>query len=79
MASKTYIVSTDDTAPDRIAEIAHALREAGFHVTQQLDAIGVIVGSADDDTVDRVRGLPGVAAIEEEQSYQLPPSDDDAT
>ena len=44
---------------------------------QQLETIGVIVGRADDSLLSQLRALPGVAAIEEEQTYQIVSPDSD--
>jgi hypothetical protein len=71
MAARTYIVSVDAVADGRVAAVAEQLRQAGFEVTQQLETIGVIIGAADDGLVSQLRDLPGVAAIEEEQTFEI--------
>jgi hypothetical protein len=66
MAIRTYLVSVDDAAVS-LAELAERLRETGFEVTQQLEAIGVIIGRVDEAEIARVRAVPGVRAVEEER------------
>ena len=79
MAHKNYIVSAADLSPGRLAVLAQQLRDAGLIVTQVLDAIGVIVGHAEEATVPRLLAVPGVAAIEEERTYTVPPPDSDVS
>jgi hypothetical protein len=67
MAQRTYSILVDDRADVSIADLADRLREHGVEITQQLDAIGVIVGVLDDAVVSQVRATPGVAAVEEER------------
>jgi hypothetical protein len=70
MATKTYTVMCDIQAGAALGELADRLRAAGFHVTQQLDAIGVIVGRADEADLARVRSVRGVVAVEEERKVE---------
>jgi hypothetical protein len=51
------------------------LRQAGMDVEQVLGALGVITGSIDDAQLAAIEALPGVAAVEEQASFQLPPPD----
>ncbi len=77
MAIKTYLVVANDAAFAQLGELADRLRAAGLHVTRQLDATGVVVGSADEAVLPTLQAVNGVAAIEEERTYQLPPSHDE--
>ena len=70
---KTYMVSVQPGAD--VAGLAGKLRGAGAEVQATLDAIGVINVAADDAAVQALRGIEGVAAVEEEGSVQLPPPD----
>jgi hypothetical protein len=70
MATKNYTVMATVQGGAALGELADRLRAAGFQVTQQLDAIGVIVGRADETCLARVRGVRGVAAIEEERKVE---------
>lgn len=68
MAIRNYTLTIDEHAGVSLTDLAQHLRDAGFHVTRQLEAIGVIVGRADEADVPRLRALRGVAALEEERT-----------
>lgn len=70
-------VSVDDEYLDQIDAVAAQLRAAGMHVDRTLTALGSISGHAARDTLNALRQVPGVSAIEHERSFQLPPSDAD--
>ncbi len=72
MSVRSYVITVDDQAGISIADVANQLRDAGFDVSQQLDAIGVIVGRADEAELPRIRRVPGVAAIEEDRTGLIP-------
>jgi hypothetical protein len=67
-------VSVEDTHLGQIDEVAAKLRAAGMHVDQTLATIGSISGHATSELLNTLRQVPGVAAIEPERSFQLPPS-----
>ncbi len=77
MSIRNYTITVDDDTGVSIRELAERLREAGFDVSQQLDAIGVILGRAEDADVARIRGIRGVAAVEEERTVELRSPDDE--
>jgi hypothetical protein len=58
-----------------IEEVAAGLRARGMDVAQVLDGIGVITGSAPDDVRNDLVGVKGVASVDEQLTYQLPPPD----
>ena len=65
-------------ADDQIADIdaaAQRLREAGMEIDQVLGSVGVITGSVPASARSRIEAVPGVAAVEDETSFQLPPPD----
>jgi hypothetical protein len=70
MARKHYIITLGDPLPTSMAEIIRQLVAAGFELTQQLDAIGVILGRADETVVERLRKLHGIAAVEEDRTVR---------
>ena len=70
MGLKNYTLSVDDRAGVPMGDLVRRLREAGFEVTQPLDAIGVILGRADEAEIPRLRGIRGVSAIEEERTVK---------
>ncbi|HWI02417.1 MAG TPA: hypothetical protein VNT52_01065, partial [Acidimicrobiales bacterium] len=50
---------------------------AGMHVDEVLDAMGIITGSVPADRRAALERLPGVAAVEAEQTFQIAPPDAD--
>jgi hypothetical protein len=75
MARQRVTISVDEAHRDRLTEVLERCKQTGFEVDQQLEGIGVVTGSIDNDRVDELRGLPGVAAVEPEHTYQLPDPD----
>lgn len=73
MAEVNVIVSVDDAHLPDILEVAEDLRKAGVEVEQIMDTIGVITGSCNSQAVSTLAQIAGVAAVEKEQRYQLPP------
>ncbi len=66
-------VSVDDAHLSQIDQVVERLRSAGMHVDSSLASIGTILGHVAGDQVHALSRLPGVAAVEPERSYQLPP------
>ena len=56
------------------APTTEELAAAGFDVDERLDAIGIVTGWADEETVERLRSIDGVT-VEPESDVQLPPPD----
>jgi hypothetical protein len=69
------LVSVADSHLERMPEVADELRAAGLDISHVLNTTGTITGSMDSSKVDDLKGIPGVSAVEVEQSYQLPPPD----
>ncbi len=66
MATNTYLVTATESARERLDDLAARLCDEGFEVSLQLEAIGVIVGLADESTLSSLRAVEGVQAIEQE-------------
>ena len=63
-------------AADADAEVvAEQLRAAGMTVEQILPAIGVITGTIAAETRAVLAEVPGVLAVQPEQTFELPPPD----
>ena len=82
MSEQNVTVTTDGPWIDRTDRIdidatVESLREAGMTVTEVHREIGVVSGTvapADRDTLD---GVPGVSAVESDQSFEIAPPDSD--
>lgn len=70
-------VTVDDDHLDGIEGLADQLRAAGMQVHQVLGTIGIITGEVTDAQRPAVARVPGVAAVEDQQVFQLPPPDSD--
>ena len=46
-----------------------------MRVEQVLDGLGIITGSAPDDSRSALTGVEGVASVDEELTHQFPPPD----
>jgi hypothetical protein len=75
--STSITVTVQDDHLDRIDGLADQLRAAGMQVHQVLGSAGVITGQVTDAARQAIAGVPGVAAVEDQQTYQLPPPDAD--
>ncbi|HVL04497.1 MAG TPA: hypothetical protein VM388_00805 [Acidimicrobiales bacterium] len=73
---KITVTVGDDHVAD-VKGVAKQLEGAGMHVDQVLDAMGIITGSVPADRRPALERLPGVAAVEAEQTFQIAPPDAD--
>jgi Peptidase inhibitor I9 len=65
MAAKKFNISVSD--PSKFSAVLSRCRKAGLKVTQELDVLGVISGSADESKAEKIRQIPGVASVEEDR------------
>jgi len=63
MARKQIKVQADRSYGDRVEEVARGLEEAGMTIEQRLMLLGHFRGTAEADEVERLRAVPGVAAV----------------
>ena len=61
----------------QIEDVAAGLRDAGMEVGQVLAAIGVITGTAPAAQLSALEQVEGVASIEEQTKFEIPPPDAD--
>ncbi|MGH3672344.1 MAG: hypothetical protein ACRDSH_17200 [Pseudonocardiaceae bacterium] len=74
MTDRITVTVHDDQLP-HIEELADRLRGVGMRVDQVLHPIGVIIGSVPSAQRALIETVPGVAAVEDETTFQLPPPD----
>ncbi|HEX6699123.1 MAG TPA: hypothetical protein VF101_00170 [Gaiellaceae bacterium] len=72
MAERIKVTAADDHL-GQIDQLADSLRAAGMEVDQVLRPIGIITGSVSEAARQSLHGLPGVAAVEDETTFQIPP------
>ncbi len=68
-------VTIDDDHLSHADEVADQLRAAGMTVEQVLGTVGIITGSVDAGQRPSLEAVPGVAAVEEETTFQIAPPD----
>lgn len=75
--SQSVTVTIDDDQLSRIDDLADQLRAAGMRVDQVHGAVGVITGEVTEAQRATISRIPGVASIEDQNTFQLPPPDSD--
>ena len=76
MTTKITVTIADDHLA-QTDEVADRLRAAGVTVDQVLGTVGIITGSVAASERPSIESIPGVAAVEEETSFQIAPPDAD--
>jgi len=64
-----WIVTTSSDRP--IEDIADDLKKAGFSVERVLAEIGSITGAAADETVTKLRSIPGVVDVSPDSPIEI--------
>jgi len=70
---KGWIVTT--SSERAIKDIASDLRNAGFSVGRVLEEVGSITGAAADETITRLRAIPGVVDVSPDRPIDIGPPD----
>lgn len=68
-------VTVGDDGRDHLDAVVASLRACGMDVERVLGTVGVVTGSVPADAVGALRGVAGVASVDEQLGYQLPPPD----
>ena len=55
--------------------VVENLRASGMEVEQVLGMLGIVTGSAPAEALDALRGVEGVASVDEQLTHRLPPPD----
>ena len=74
MAPTGLVIAVDAHVED-VQAVAARLREAGMTVKATHELIGTVTGWIDDSQVSALERVDGVASVERERSYELPPPD----
>ncbi len=59
----------------RLDEVATELGRCGMQVDQELGGLGIITGSAPGEALAVLRGIEGVASVDAQVGFSLPPPD----
>lgn len=73
MAHVSIIV--DDAHLDSIGAVADELRSRGLQVDQVLGDLGIITGSVAPGQRASLEAVDGVASVDEERTFRVPPPD----
>ena len=68
-------VTVADSHLTDIEDVADRLRRAGMAVDAVLGAIGIVTGSVAPEQLASLRALPGIAAVEQQQTFRIAPPD----
>ncbi len=75
--NRGWIITT--SSERAIKDIASDLKKAGFSVGHVLEEIGSITGAAAEDTVTKLRSIPGVVDVSPDRSINIGPPDSNKT
>lgn len=70
-------VTVDEAHQPELATVAQRLRSAGMDIDQVLEGLGIITGSVAAGNLPMVEMLDGVASVDEQMGFQLPPPEDE--
>lgn len=70
-------VSVADDHMKNFSEVVARCRKAGMKIEHEMKAIGVISGSIDAESLDKLSRVNGVSHVEQEASFQIAPPDSD--
>jgi hypothetical protein len=68
---KKWVVTTSGQRP--LADVQAELEHSGFAVENSLAEIGILTGSGDEDSIDRLRGIAGIADISPDTPIDIGP------
>jgi hypothetical protein len=68
-------VTVGDDSRQSLDGVVENLRASGLQVEQVLGTLGIVTGSAPADALDALRGVEGVASVDEQLTHRLPPPD----
>ena len=74
---KHWIVTTSGERSPK--DVARDLERAGFTVEQVHDEIQSIIGSAEEESLARIRNVPGVTDVTADVPIEIGPPDSDET
>ncbi len=79
MAQVKLSISVDDDhlSGEKFWDVVERLKKAGMSVREPLEALGIIVGSADARDLGDIKRVAGGSELEEERSIRIPPPNHD--
>lgn len=77
MSKVNLTVSVADDHLKDFSEVVARCRKAGMIIKHEMKSIGMISGSIDEASVEKLRRIKGVSLAEPEGSFQIAPPDSD--
>jgi hypothetical protein len=71
------VVSVAEDHLNEMSTVLTGLQQAGLVVDGVQEALGTVTGSIDADAIGRLETVPGVAVVERQRGFQLPPPEAD--
>ncbi|HEU0089143.1 MAG TPA: hypothetical protein VFQ77_16105 [Pseudonocardiaceae bacterium] len=71
------VVAVADDHLDELPAVLADLRQAGLVVDSVQEVLGTVTGSVDASAFGKLQAVPGVAVVQRERGFQLPPPDAD--
>jgi hypothetical protein len=72
---KPVSVTVRDDHPEALDDVVQGLRARGMQVDQVLASLGIITGSAPEESLDALRSVDGVASVDAQLIHRVPPPD----
>ncbi|MQA15003.1 MAG: hypothetical protein GEV09_12755 [Pseudonocardiaceae bacterium] len=69
------VVAVDDEHLDVLPEVVELMRGAGMVVDQVAEVVGTVTGAIEPSAVATLQALPGVAGVDRQRGFHLPPPD----
>lgn len=71
------LVSVDDQHLPKMGKVVERLKAAGLDVQQSMEAIGTVTGSVELAKLTRLKRVPGVSSVEQDQVTAIAPPESD--
>ncbi len=76
MSKVKVTMSVDDEHLDKMPEVVKKIKKAGLKIDSQLESLGMITGSIDDDKFDSLNSIKGVSNVKrDDEDFQIAPPD----
>lgn len=77
MATIDVSVAIDDANLAEFDAVLKRAKRAGLKAKRALPEIGVVTGTIDDEKLSALRKIKGIASVETNREFQLPPPESD--
>lgn len=71
MSKVEVIVKVEDSAADKMSEIARQCEQAGMRIAEQMKSLGMISGAVEQANISKLERIGGVAYVEVSREIRL--------